>query len=104
MKHILLFALAAVGFVGSAPAAVHLDRTSQKAVTVRFGDLDLGTAEGVATLNERIAAAARRVCPMSGSLEERRIHAQCTEKAIATARRDVQTALAGTASPGPLDA
>jgi UrcA family protein len=55
-------------------------------VTVQFSDLNLATAEGAAALYDRIALAARRVCPF---LESAMIQApavqDCFHKAIADA-------------------
>jgi UrcA family protein len=57
----LAAALAAtsLGFSGQAGART---RDTPPTVTVKFGDLDLGTRNGVAALHSRLNRAARQVC------------------------------------------
>jgi UrcA family protein len=55
----LLPVAAALAFVGVAQASTVRELPS---VVVKYGDLNLGTTEGVATLHARLARAAREVC------------------------------------------
>lgn len=58
------------------------------AMRLRFGDLDLTTQRGIATLYERLITAAEGVCGpayITGSLIPTPAHVACKEKAIADA-------------------
>lgn len=67
MRKIVVPALAA-----SALAAVSTPASAEtKSVAVQYADLDLTSASGMATLEGRIAAAARKIC---GKPEARSVH------------------------------
>jgi UrcA family protein len=60
--------------------------------TVKFGDLNLNSEQGAATLYLRIKAAARNVCPGDQSDHQLRpisVRPSCTDEAIARAVRQV---------------
>jgi UrcA family protein len=63
-------------------------------IVVRYGDLNLASAEGARALHRRIVNAARRVCGGDSARELRlqREAAQCRKLAIARAVRDVGNA------------
>jgi UrcA family protein len=61
---------------------------------VSFGDLNLNSAQGAATLYKRIEAAARSVCPANGSdrqLERITSRQSCYDQAVARAVRQVNS-------------
>jgi UrcA family protein len=92
-KPLLAAGIAAL-FISSAPHAVAADRDFQKgsSVKVKFGDLDLGKAEGVQTLYKRIETAARRVCNEDAEPGDPRWHSHwryCYNTAVANAVHDV---------------
>jgi len=60
--------------------------------TVVYGDLDLDTAEGLETFNQRIAAAVRDVCTRSDPRDRysTRDARECRERAQAQATADVE--------------
>ncbi len=64
-------------------------------VSVRIGDLDLSSAEGAATLDRRVRAAARQICgwmPASGLNMQRQV-SECQESVVAGARQEIEIAL-----------
>jgi UrcA family protein len=63
---------------------------------VRYGDLDLTKAEGVARLEHRVAAAARLVCRIDDprDLTQSAIARKCRSAALAAAQRQTQAAIA----------
>jgi UrcA family protein len=59
---------------------------------VKFGDLNLNSEQGAATLYKRIVAAARNVCPSDESDRQLRpisVGQSCTDAAVARAVRQV---------------
>lgn len=94
MKNILtLLALGAAAC--SAPAMAEGQSADLVSTTVPFGDLDLSTASGRATLDKRIDKAARDVCEhgQNPTIELERLAGECAERAQASARRSVEIAL-----------
>ena len=92
-KPLLMAGLAAL-FVSSAPHAFAADSDFQtgSSVKVKFGDLNLGTAEGVQVLYKRIEKAARRVCNDDAEPGDPRWHSHwryCYKTAVAKAVSDV---------------
>jgi|SRR5690606_8337516 len=87
MRKYILPALAAAALAGTVSA-----KTPQQAsTTVSFGDLDLATAEGAATLESRISAAASDVCgrPLVRDVLSGANFAKCRKLAIAGAMKQV---------------
>jgi UrcA family protein len=59
---------------------------------VKYGDLNLSSAQGAATLYKRIEAAARGVCPASGrQIDQITSRQSCYDQAIARAVRQVNS-------------
>jgi len=56
-------------------------------IVVAYGDLDLGTDDGVRTLYRRISVAAARVCPFQESMDPERVSyfKSCRDAAISRA-------------------
>ena len=84
----------------SASAQSHTVRTA----VVEFGDLDLTSAEGKATLDGRLKGAVRQVC---GGYDSRNLvdaadHRNCVDEASATAKRASVTLIAAAATGAPL--
>ena len=80
----------------SAPS--HAAELETHTAVVAYGDLDLHTPSGTATLERRIAGAVATVCraPDSRSLDELAHEAACRLTATTQARPQLQAALAGT--------
>ena len=100
-------ALAAAGltFVTLALATpLHAAPIGDDSVEVKIGDLDLATANGAATLDRRIRAAARTICGSvpPTSLNMQRQVADCQDEVVAGARADVELALAAARPPQSL--
>ncbi len=79
------------GTLGVAGAATPADEAPS--VVVAYGDLDLGTENGVQALYNRIAAAASRVCPPQDGRDLKRFFAfkSCREAAIARAVSEIKS-------------
>ena len=77
------FALAATVLTIAAATPLRAETVS---VPVAYGDLDLGTAAGVATLDSRIRHAADQIC---GNGYDRLAEANCRNTAIVSARAKV---------------
>ena len=60
-----VYAATVSGLLAATGGGTALASETPPHVTVRFGDLDLSSAEGVSTLYRRIQAAARSVCDQS---------------------------------------
>ena len=93
MKPLLLAGIAGL-FISSAPHAFAAKGDFEKgsSVKVKFADLNLGTAEGVQVLYQRIEKAARRVCNEDAEPGDPRWHSHwryCYKTAVANAVRDV---------------
>ena len=95
MKILALIAAAvAAGAVVPAFAAPEGTATA----IVRYDDLDLSNAQGRATLDNRVTAAARHVCSFGGStldLAQRAAERSCYKSTLANTRTEV-AALTGT--------
>ncbi len=79
------------GSLGIAHAATPTDAVPE--VVVAYGDLDLGTENGVHALYSRIAAAASHVCPAEDGRDLKRFfaHKSCRDAAIARAVREINS-------------
>jgi UrcA family protein len=90
-RHVAKDLLASVtaGLVTFAVSPAQAELDAPRSVLVRYGDLDLKSDAGRATLDKRIAFAAGTVCgPADGlSYSSRRSVAACEERAIANASR-----------------
>lgn len=90
-RKLIVPALATVAFAVPAFAAdsVSLDEPATRAVS--YGDLDLGSREGVQSLYGRLRYAARVVCTVHEGqrIEQRMAHRRCMNDALATAVREV---------------
>jgi UrcA family protein len=90
-----LAALAAVatGLLAATANAGTPSQTNDTApsLTVRYGDLDLTTQRGVASLHHRIVNAARQVCPLPDSMNLAQLARAraCQNQAIERAERAV---------------
>ena len=91
MKTILLTAAAAIAT--ALPTAAVAQPASS--VTVAYGDLDLGSNSGVATLEARISGAVRRVCeqPRAPGIAEWSDYRNCLRDARAAARAHARVAI-----------
>ena len=80
-------------------AAPVASRAETSRVTVSYGDLDLRTEAGAASLARRVQSAARTVClPLEGrSVQDYSRFAACREAAVASAR--IETVVAAARSP-----
>src|SRR4051812_45250695 len=83
-------ALAATGLGLSAPASAST-RDTPPSVVVKYGDLDLGSKNGVAALHSRLNRAAKQVCSPLDSrvLGLREQFDQCVTDAVTDAVRTV---------------
>ena len=77
--------------IGTAPAYAQTAETVD--VAVRYGDLDLSTAKGAATLDRRIARAAETICGPSSRINQFEV-ANCRRAIVASAQKDVRLAQA----------
>jgi len=83
-----LAALAASVIAGTAGSAnLPTAADAPPSMTVRYADLDLHTAQGVATLYHRLTLAARAVCPEPDAhhLENLGVTRKCRQAAVARA-------------------
>ena len=65
-------------------------------VTIAIGDLDLSTADGAASFDRRVRAAARSICgTMPADLNMQKQVADCQDEVIADARTELARAPAG---------
>lgn len=82
----------ALALAATLPAAAAAE-TIERSEVVRFDDLNLASPAGVATLERRIATAARRVCaynePRGASYIAPRDLTECMTNALASARQQV---------------
>ena len=62
-------------------------------VQVNYQDLDLTTEKGAMTLYQRIAGAAKAVCPAASALDQRAYHAarRCVDQAISRKITDLNS-------------
>lgn len=86
-----LTALASIALFSALPAAA----SGQAQERVAYGDLDLTSDSGQATLNKRIRAAVKRVCGhSSGSTADFLDWRQCRRNSMADATRQMEVAIA----------
>lgn len=92
MSRIILVAAALAGAltVSAVPAIA-----AERAVEVRYGDLDLSTEAGVAKLQKRVALAVKQVCGVADvrNIAERQDMLRCRKEASSRSSRDVALAL-----------
>ena len=90
----ILFAFTALA--SNAPALASPQEVQFETRHVRYGDLDLSSDKGRATLERRVAIAVREVCGYATDFhdiaEERRIH-RCRNETGAKAREQVASAV-----------
>ncbi len=81
--------------VAAAQPSIEVEGAAPRA-EVSFADLDLGRPAGVAALQSRVRAAARDLCLgyAGGDLEERMARQTCFATALASARPQVEQAVA----------
>jgi UrcA family protein len=91
----LLAAIAAL--IGAHPVSARAAEPDHNSITVRYGDLNLSTKEGIQALHRRIGQAAKLVCENGDGLRDRdqvmRFHA-CVNAATNKALEKVQLAVA----------
>jgi UrcA family protein len=90
------FVMIKLTLIAAASLAVLAQPASARTAHVQFKDLDLASSIGRATLDRRIAAAARSVCDVRGERELARLMASksCYETALASTRTQVATLIA----------
>jgi UrcA family protein len=76
--------------------------TESISTAVRYGDLDLASAEGAASLKLRLARAARRVCVQQGdhSLHALAFERKCRREALAKANAEADRLIQRQGSSG----
>ena len=86
-------ALFATVLVFTASAHAEPASVTTSAITVRYSDLDLSSAQGTQVLYKRIVAAANRVCSEAGVRDLKRAAAAdaCAQQAIARAVEGVHS-------------
>lgn len=79
------------GSLGVAQAAPSIDEVPT--VVVAYGDLDLGSENGVHTLYNRIASAAGRVCPSQDAMDPEHVaqFKSCRDAAITRAVSQIKS-------------
>jgi len=86
-------ALAAIGLAGAAITPAMAGNMQKMSVSVETGDLDLGTAKGQKTLDQRVEKAVRHVCHTTSLTTGSRLLSQdaraCLAKARTNARQQV---------------
>jgi len=106
MNQILLFAAAAAASIPLFSPAGAEARAGEQTQVVRFADLDLGSEDGVRTLDRRIASAAAAVCGPTSDVDpagKNKVR-RCRETAIeeASTRRARVLASNARTSPAPI--
>lgn len=84
----------------TAPAAAHttldVNGKGERIATVSYADLDLGSADGRATLDGRIRVAARQVCTDNGPDPRSGVNTfSCVYKAVKSGRHAALAAVSG---------
>jgi len=92
MKNFTKIAAATLIAVATLASAAAYADNALPSQAVKFGDLNLNSAQGAATLYKRILAAARNVCP--GDESDRQlgpisVRQSCTDEAVARAVRQI---------------
>lgn len=80
----------------AAPVAAEPSDTALPRASVGYGDLDLATPAGIATLKARVRAAAKDVCPRDPGTRDlvgHRISEHCLSDTSVTSKRDVALAI-----------
>lgn len=95
MKNILLLAMPVL--LGGAAPAADLPSHSTVSTAIHYNDLNLGSPEGKARLEQRLASAVRSLCRPSGrlTLSEADEANACVQSARESARRNLKVALNG---------
>lgn len=87
-----LLTFAAAAAIGGEACGVHAAAASDvPSIAVRYGDLNLATAEGNRVLLRRIVAAASKVCPANSPGSKLARNRSCMEEAIARAVSDTKS-------------
>ena len=96
MKKLFASAALAVSLLGIAPAQAQSADNIVRTANVTYGDLNLQTESGLATLRGRVKAAANRVCgPISVEpLAEKLDRAKCRAQVISESEARVKLAAA----------
>ena len=84
----------ATAVTAASPAAAS-GPTENRSAAVRYGDLDLKTADGATELNRRVARAASRICAAADPRDLGQVAAahSCRSTAIANAQPSIQLAV-----------
>lgn len=86
---------AAIALAGALTFTAIPASAAERAAEVRYGDLDLSTEAGAATLKKRVAYAVKKVCGAADirNIAERQDMIRCRKEAAARSTRDVALAL-----------
>ena len=87
-------ALAALGLAGAAITPAMADNGQILTVKVNTADIDLGTAEGQKTLDQRVEKAVRHVCRTTDLSTGTRVMSQDALACLAKARTDAKQQVA----------
>lgn len=87
-------ALAALGLAGAAITPAMADNGQILTVKVNTADIDLGTAEGQKTLDQRVEKAVRHVCRTTNLSTGTRVMSQDARACLAKARTDAKRQVA----------
>jgi UrcA family protein len=90
----LTHALAALGLAGAAITPALADEGATKTIAVTTSDINLATAKGQKTLDQRIERAARAVCRTTNLTTGSRIMSQDAQACLAKARTSAQAQVA----------
>ena len=82
IRHVITASIVATLSTGFAIAASASDDSGLRKITVKFGDLDVSSSQGAATLYSRIRSAALKVCSQPDPIWNSR---SCVDKAVAEA-------------------
>lgn len=90
---LLAVAASCVTLAAASPALANMEQRSER---VEFGDLNLGSENGVKRLNRRVSSAIKRVCGVHESRDVRFIAAArtCRKESESRASQDVELAIA----------
>lgn len=87
-------ALAAIGLAGAAFTPAFAGEVEPMSIKVTAADLDLGTAKGQRTLDNRVEKAARTVCRVNNLTTGSRILSQEAQACLVKARSDAKRQVA----------
>jgi UrcA family protein len=82
IRHLITATLVATLGIAFAASAGASDESGLRKITVKFGDLDVSTSQGAASLYTRIRAAAIKVCSQPDPIWNSR---SCVDKAVTEA-------------------